>query len=75
MHVHPYQGNYKQINKDSSSNKELDEYEIVAIANKLNIKLDDMKQMSFVSLLNIMISNIDEKEDYATQEQIDAMFG
>ena len=53
----------------------MDEYEVVALAKRLNITIDDMKQMSFVSLVNILISTIEEKESKATQEEIDRMFG
>lgn len=53
----------------------MDEYEVVALAKRLNITIDDMKQMSFVSLVNILISNIEEKEHTATQEDINKYFG
>jgi hypothetical protein len=53
----------------------MDEYEVVALAKRLNISIDDMKQMSFVSLTNILISSVEEKESVATQQDIDAMFG
>lgn len=72
----PYQGTYKTLNKTSNSNKEVDEYEIVALAKRLGITLDDMKEMSFVSLMNILISSVDNEEDnQATQEDIDRYFG
>lgn len=34
-----------------------------------------MKQMSFVSLINILLSTVEDKEQEATQEDIDAFFG
>ena len=34
-----------------------------------------MANMSFVSLINIMLSTVEEKENTATQEDIDKMFG
>ena len=51
----------------------------MALAKRLNITIDDMKEMSFVSLLNILLSTI-EKETaddtrMATQEDIDRVFG
>ncbi len=54
----------------------MDEYTVVALAKRLNITIDDMKQMSFVSLVNILISSVEEKSDKrkATQEDIDNMF-
>lgn len=71
----PYQGTYKKINSSNKSDKPADEYEIVALAKRLNITLDDMKEMSFVSLSNILLSNVQEEQTEATQEDIDRMFG
>lgn len=75
--AHPYQGNYKSIKSSSSNDEPVDEYEIVALAKRLNITLDDMAHMSFVSLINILLSSVEEKENEKkpTQEDIDRMFG
>lgn len=75
MHVHPYQGNYKSINNSSSNNEPVDEYEVVALAKRLNITMDDMAHMSFVSLINILLSTVEEQDKKPTQEDIDKMFG
>ena len=75
MPVLPYQGNYKKINSKSSNNDPIDEYEVVALAKRLNITFDDMDKMSFVSLMNILLSTVEEKEAKPTQEDIDKMFG
>lgn len=76
MLVHPYQGNYKTLKKKSTSNEPVDEYEIVALAKRLNITFEDMDNMSFVSLMNILISSVDEDDERkATQEDIDKFFG
>ena len=75
MLVLPYQGNYKKINKTSSNNEPIDEYEVVALAKRLNITFDDMDQMSFVSLMNILLSSVEDKEKKPTQQDIDKMFG
>ena len=48
---------------------------MVALAKRLNITLDDMDRMSFVSLMNILLSTVEEKENKPTQEDIDKMFG
>ena len=48
---------------------------MVALAKRLNITLDDMKEMSYVSLMNILISSVEEDEKQATQEDIDRYFG
>lgn len=53
----------------------MDEYEVVALAKRLNITIDDMKQMSFISLINILISTIEEKDTEASQADIDKYFG
>ena len=52
----------------------MNEYEVVALAKRLNITLEDMKQMSFVSLINILLSTTLDNEREATQSDIDAMF-
>lgn len=76
MLAHPYQGDYKQLTNNTSQNDEpVDEYEVVALAKRLNITFDDMKQMSFVSLINILLSTIEEKEKKPSQEDIDKVFG
>lgn len=48
---------------------------MVALAKRLNITLDDMKQMSYVSLVNILLSSVEETEQEATQQDIDLFFG
>lgn len=49
----------------------------MALAKRLNITLEDMKNMSFVSLMNILISTVEEKDvtKKATQEDINRVFG
>lgn len=75
MHVHPYQGNYKTIKTKSNNNEPIDEFEVIALAKRLNITMEDMSNMSFVSLINILLSSVEEHEQKATQEDIDKMFG
>ena len=53
----------------------MDIYEVVALAKRLNITLDDMKVMSFVSLMSILISSVEEKDSKPTQSDIDKFFG
>lgn len=54
----------------------MDEYEVVALAKRLNITLEDMKEMSFVSLANILLSTVQEDETKkASQEDINRYFG
>lgn len=48
----------------------------MALAKRLNITFDDMKQMSYISLMNILLSAVDNEEtQQATQDDIDRMFG
>ena len=61
-----------QSNNETSDIETIDVYEIVALAKRLNITLGDMKQMSFVSLFNILYSAVEEKENNASQKDIDA---
>ena len=75
MLVIPYQGDYKQISSKSTSSNPVDEFEVIALAKRLNISMEDMKQMGFVSLINILLSSVEEKENKTTQADIDKMFG
>jgi len=63
-------GEYKTPKIDSDD-EPLDIYSIVALAKRLNITLDDMKEMSFVSLVNILYSTVEERENKPTQNDID----
>ena len=49
----------------------------MALAKRLNISMSDMKEMSFVSLLNILLSSIESTSDNsvrkATQDDIDRL--
>ena len=73
--VHPYQGNYKQIKTKGRSNDPVDEFEVIALAARLNITREDMANMSFVSLTNILLSSVEEHEQTATQDDINKFFG
>ena len=42
-----------------------DIYSIVALAKRLNITLDDMKEMSFVSFFNIVMASVEENSNSA----------
>jgi len=68
-------GNYKTINTTTQSNDPLDAYEIIALSKRLNITLADMKEMSFVSLVNILLSTVEEKSNNACQSDIDRFLG
>jgi len=49
----------------------------MSLAKRLGITRDEMLDMSFVSLFNILISSVsnEDGERKATQEDIDRMFG
>jgi len=53
----------------------MDEFELVALAKRVNITFDDMKNMSHVSLVNILLSNVEEDTKQATTEDIQKYFG
>lgn len=76
MQYLPYRGTYKQI-KTNNAVDEIDEYEIMALCKRLNITVEDMKEMSFVSLINILISSVEEKKTTrkATKEDIAKFIG
>lgn len=78
MLYHPYnEGSLKPVKSSGNSNREIDEYEVYALAKRLGITKDEMLDMSFVSLMNILLSSVDAVEDdtrMATQEDIDRWF-
>lgn len=48
----------------------------MSLALRLGISIEDMKNMSFVSLYNILISSTNQEEEkQATQKDIDRFFG
>lgn len=71
-------GTLKKTSTQSSDDDEpLDIYKIVALAKRLNITFEDMKQMSFISLLNILLATVEDEngEREAKQSDIDALLG
>lgn len=69
-------GHLKQVKVENQSSREVDEFEVVALAKRLNITFDDMKNMSYISLMNILLSSVESEESKnATQADIDRMFG
>ena len=78
MQYHPYQeGKLKKV-KHSANKEDVDEYTIYALAIRLGITKEEMESMSFVSLMNILISSVSDEDNggvrEATQEDIDRMF-
>lgn len=70
----PFLGDYKKVTK-SDSDEQADEFEVMALAKRLGITIEEMKEMSFVSLFNILIASTNtEDERMATQKDIDRLF-
>lgn len=53
----------------------MDEYAVVAFAKRLGYTFEELKEMSYVTLMNNMLSNVEEEDKQATQEDIDRFFG
>lgn len=73
LQQHPFLGKYN-IDNSVTSGEPMDIYEVVALAKRLNITLDDMKEMTFVSLINILLTTVKENNTSATQTDIDRFF-
>lgn len=72
----PFLGEYKKIPITNESDEEVDEFETLALAKRLGISIDEMKDMSFVSLVNVLASSLDtESEKKATESDVRRMFG
>lgn len=72
-----FAGVIKHVEGSSTSNEPMDIFEIVSLAKRLNISFDDMKQMTFISLMNILLSTVSNENEtrQATQDDINALFG
>jgi hypothetical protein len=64
----------KQIDA-SGSGDAMDIFEVVALAKRLNISFADMKEMTFSSLMNILLSTVESDTKQATQTDINALLG
>ena len=73
----PYRGEYKDFPHSEGNEKEPDEFEVFALAKRLGISEQEMRNMSFVSLVNILISSLDsgETEKMGTEQDVRRMFG
>lgn len=70
LRLHPFQGEYKK-SQNKSSDRPADEYEIYGVALRLGLTIEDLKNMSFVSLYNTIIScTSEETEHKASQKEI-----
>lgn len=71
----PFLGEYKTIPNSKESDEEVDEFETYGLAKRLGISKDEMLDMSFVSLVNILISSIDTEEKQGTEKDVRRLFG
>lgn len=71
---HPFKGNSNHTTQSSSS-EDIDIYDIVAVALKFGLRMEDLKDMTLVSLSNIIYSYTRKREPMATQKDIDAFLG
>jgi len=62
------------LTKSNSEGEELNMYELLALAKRLNFNFEELKEISFVSLINILFSSITPDEKDATQKDIDTFF-
>lgn len=81
--MRPYQGELRKLPHRSNSDRTVDEYDVMALAKRLGISIEEMKEMSYVSLINTLIASVNDeaiKEDSgftreATPEDIKRYFG
>lgn len=64
------------LTSSSSDGEELNMYELLALAKRLNFSFSELKEISFVSLVNILFRSIksDDEEKQASQSDIDTFF-
>lgn len=60
----------------SSNTTELNEYELFALAKRLNFGIPELKKITFITLINTLLASVDEnvKTQEATEEDINAFF-
>lgn len=46
-------------------------YEVMAVAKRLNYSFDELKQISFTTLINMLLANVEDDTREATQRDID----
>ena len=64
------------LTSNSTDGEGLSMYQILALAKRLNFSFSELKEISFVSLVNILFSSIqsDDEEKQASQSDIDTFF-
>ena len=68
-----FKGEYLPI-KTTNNKGDINEYEVYALAKRFNITDEEMKNMSFVSLMNILISTVSD-ERKGTEDDLRRLFG
>ncbi len=67
-------GEYPTTNSENNA-EEFDIFYMISLAKRQNFSFSELKEISFVTLLNILFSSVDKNEETeATQNDIDAFF-
>lgn len=66
-------GEYKTRTK-GSDDEEMPMYEVIALSKRLNFSFSELREISFVTLINILLSTVQSDEKEATQKDIDSFF-
>lgn len=69
----PFMGEFKRTSQ-SNSDEEMDLLEVIALAKRLHFSFDELKEISFVTLVNILLSNVEPESKEASQREIDSYF-
>jgi hypothetical protein len=67
-------GEYRTKNKNQNDDEEMPMYEVIALAKRLNFSFQELREISFVTLINILLSSVQNDEKEATQKDIDSFF-
>lgn len=73
MPCRPFEGEYR-TKGSRDSDGDIDMWEFMSLAKRLGFSFDEMKEISFVSLVNILFSSVKPDSKEATQKDIDAFF-
>ena len=65
-----FKGEWKSNNHNSTGNQ-MKMYEVMAVAKRLNYSFDELKQISFTTLINMLLANVEDDTREATQKDID----
>lgn len=66
-----FKGEWKTSNR-SGDGEDIKMYEIIAIAKRLHFSFDELKEISFTTLINMIMNNVESDSREATQNDIDS---